>query len=140
MRTECDKCGQCCKGSMGPFIFSSDVRDICKTLNKTEEIFLKEYCVKHAFILEGSTYEIFTIRQLDGRCFFLNEDNLCEIYDVRPYQCKNAPYNFLAGYGLWDHMKCIDKQLESKAQTTEKDICILSELIDKGYKFERRDE
>lgn len=140
MRTECDKCGQCCKGSMGPFIFPSDVGDICKTLKKTEENFIKEYCVKHAFILEHIKYEIFTIRQLDGRCFFLNEDNLCKIYDVRPYQCKNAPYNFLARYGLWDHMKCIDKQLESTAQTTEKDIRILSELIDKGYKFERRDK
>lgn len=141
MRIDCNKCGQCCKGTMGPFVFPSDIGRICRILNKTEENFIKEYCVKQTLVVNHDIFEIYTIRQKrDGSCFFLNEYNLCAIYEDRPYQCKNAPYNFLSGYGLWDHMKCIDKQLESNAQTIEKDMCILSEIIDKGYKFERRDE
>ena len=33
-----------------------------------------------------------SFRQYEGRCAFLNEDNLCDIYDVRPKACAAFPH------------------------------------------------
>jgi Fe-S-cluster containining protein len=39
-----------------------------------------------------------TIKRKEGYCPFLNKDNSCKIYSVRPYPCKAFPFMILPGY------------------------------------------
>ena len=41
---KCNKCGLCCQGSMGPFIFPSDLESISNFLGIEKQQFLKSYC------------------------------------------------------------------------------------------------
>ena len=133
--TSCKKCGECCKGSMGPFVFPSDVERISHTMNISEREFLKEYCQKNVLSVDDKNIIIFSAKHINGSCIFLTEQHLCKIYTYRPYQCVNAPYNFMSQSGFWSHMKCIDYSLLQKCNSQDADKTILSELIEKGYKY-----
>lgn len=137
---QCKKCGNCCKGSMGPFVFPSDVIKISDALGVDCNSFLKIYCVKNMLNIDQENLEIYSIRCNSNGCIFLTNNNLCEIYSTRPYQCINAPYGFLSQHNLWTHMKCLDHELLKYSDSTETDFIIFKELIDIGYKkFERSD-
>lgn len=137
---QCKKCGNCCKGSMGPFVFPSDVIKISNTLGVNYNYFLKTYCVKNTLYIDHEKVEIYSICCNNNGCIFLTNNNLCGIYSTRPYQCINAPYGFLSQHNLWSHMKCLNQELLQKSNSAESDYIIFKELIDIGYKkFERSD-
>lgn len=129
---KCHKCGSCCQGSMGPFIFPSDLSLISASLSIEKHAFLTEYCTPFN-IPNSSGVVIYSLKIQKSRCIFLNESNLCSIYDCRPYQCKNAPFNFLAEYRFWKHMRCIKEDDFVGINSTESDKKIFKELITIGY-------
>ncbi|MBQ8540110.1 MAG: YkgJ family cysteine cluster protein [Clostridia bacterium] len=131
----CKRCGSCCKGTMGPFVFPSDATRISDSLNISKMEFLEKYCIKNTLGLSNLVIDIYSLKLSDNGCVFLNEDNLCDVYDFRPYQCVNAPYHFLSQSGFWQHMKCLDFKLLSESNSEEEDAEILKELIDVGYSF-----
>ncbi len=128
----CNKCGLCCQGSMGPFVFPSDLQRISTSLGIEKKLFLAEYCV-HCDIPNTSMLTIFSLKMRDGRCIFLNKSNLCEIYEDRPYQCKNAPFKFLADYRFWKHMPCVEEKDFNNINSSELDKQIFKELLTIGY-------
>ncbi len=134
MKTTCNKCGQCCKGSMGPFVFPSDVIRISNKLNIAPQNFLDKYCNKNCISILKKDVEIYSVKLNNSSCMFLNNENLCSIYDIRPYQCVEAPYNFLSRYGLWNHMRCLDYEYLSHCNSDESDSIIFTEIINNGYK------
>ncbi len=135
MNYPCKKCGSCCKGKMGPFIFPSDLIKICDNLNVSKRAFLEKYCNKNVLILNFMEVDIYCLKLSNSSCIFLNDKNLCDIYNFRPYQCIKAPYHFLSKSGFWNHMKCIDFETLSESNSDREDAEILKELIDVGYVF-----
>lgn len=137
MPKDCLKCGQCCKGEIGPFIFPSDVDLIAKNIGVSSFVFLEKYCERHVFNTNFGKLAIYTAKCDSNGCVFLR-NNLCKIYEVRPYQCVNSPFNFLGDYKFWEHMKCIERNDFKTVNTLSNDTAMFKQIIDIGYhSFER---
>lgn len=118
---KCNKCGKCCFGVIGPVIFPDDLEFISTFLNISPLAFISEYCKRDSIHLQNQNVEIYYLKIKEGHCVFLNNFNLCQIYNYRPYQCRNAPFGFLAKYELWSHMECIKKEDFYDIDSHEKD-------------------
>ncbi len=129
---KCNKCGICCKGSLGPFIFPSDLKSISSYLRIEKHQFLNRYCELNT-IPNDFGLLIYSLKTYDGKCVFLNESNLCEIFEHRPYQCKNAPFRFLSKYEFWHDMPCIEEKDFIGVDSLEADKAVFEELITIGY-------
>lgn len=128
----CQRCGKCCYSNIGAFIFPSDVKKISDFMQLTPADFVMKWCEEHVLHINNENVKIFTLKIKDGKYSFLN-DNLCKIFDCRPYQCMNAPYNFLAKYSFWSHMACVEKEDFIGIDSSLNDRTIFSELLDNGY-------
>ncbi len=81
-KIDCLSCANCCKSSP-PIIILSDIKRISKHLNISPKQFKRQY------ILEDINGEMsFNIVP----CRFLNDDNSCQIYDIRPEACRRFPH------------------------------------------------
>lgn len=79
---DCLSCANCCKSSP-PIITSSDIKRISKYLNISPKQFKRQY------VLEDVDGEMsFNLVP----CRFLNDDNSCQIYDIRPEACRRFPH------------------------------------------------
>jgi Fe-S-cluster containining protein len=85
----CDSCdAQCCSGESGEILFSkTELSAISDYLQISTNEFLQNYCRK-----EGYRYSIKELK-IGGQylCIFL-EKNRCQIYPVRPTQCRTFPF------------------------------------------------
>lgn len=134
---ECKKCGQCCRGKMGPIIFPSDVNDICDMVGVSTKNFLHNFCCLGKVVLKDRYIKVYYLKIINGACVFL-DNNLCKIFPYRPYECRNAPYNFMAKYSLWSHMKCITEDKFENINSLEQDKKIFKQLLSEGYsRYER---
>jgi Fe-S-cluster containining protein len=79
---DCMKCANCCK-TLGPRFKTTDIVRISKHLRMKESVFIDTYLT----VDEDADYVAKSLP-----CPFLEEDNSCSIYDVRPGDCKNYPY------------------------------------------------
>lgn len=130
---KCIKCGKCCYCSTGPIVFPSDVKRISRFLKINPKKLLEKYCQKlYVEVLMGK-FEIYHFNVTQGHCIFLTQNNLCDIYNVRPYQCINAPYKFLSSSGFWNHIPCLDKAKLKRSNSQNLDSIILCEIINEGY-------
>jgi len=101
----CSKCdGRCCRGESGYiFVNSEEIKKIAEFLGLDIETFKKDYLNKVKY-----RYSIKELK-IDGEyecLFFDNKTNSCEIYEVRPKQCRTFPF--------WDYFK--DKVDEVKKE------------------------
>ena len=87
LRFSCTQCGNCCRNH-GEYAFvylaARDVTAIAGHLGLPESLFLKRYCRE----VDGWI----TLRMDLPACPFLEEDNRCGIYPVRPKQCATWPF------------------------------------------------
>lgn len=130
---KCNRCGLCCQGSIGPFIFPSDLESISNFLGIEKQRFLACYCECNN-IPNNAKLIIYSLKMRDGKCIFLNNSNLCEIFEHRPYQCKNAPFKFLSKYYFWKHMPCVSEEDFLGVDSSALDKIIFKELVAIGYK------
>lgn len=138
---KCNKCGQCCKGDCGPFVFPSDMPSIANYLHVNCYTFLSNYCDLHTLQVLDKQINIYSIKLCEGKCVFLGDNCLCKIYSVRPYQCIHAPFGLFSDYKFWSHMPCISETDFRENDSIENDIKMLQQLIDVGYSsFERGDK
>ena len=79
---DCLACANCCK-TTPPLITNKDISRISK----------------HLKIKEGEFMELYVVTDSDGDyifkttpCVFLDNDNYCMIYDVRPKACREYPH------------------------------------------------
>jgi Fe-S-cluster containining protein len=88
LRFRCTQCGNCCRNH-GEYSFVNltevELRAIPQYLGISREDFLRRYCTKAA----GS---LWTLRMDSPACPFLDSDNRCAIYPVRPKQCATWPF------------------------------------------------
>jgi len=81
-RTDCLECANCCK-TTGPLFTNADVERIAKHLRLKPQKFISEYLK----VDEDNDYVLHQVP-----CAFLDADNYCSIYDVRPKACREFPH------------------------------------------------
>ena len=81
-KIDCLDCANCCKNH-SPTFKATDIKRISTYLGLKEADFVDTY-----FKLDEEND--FVVKQ--SPCAFLNEDNSCHIYDVRPSDCSRYPY------------------------------------------------
>lgn len=79
---DCLQCANCCK-TTGPLYTEKDIERIAKHLRMKISDF-------EAKFLKTDEDNDKVLQNLP--CFFLNEDNMCSIYEVRPKACREYPH------------------------------------------------
>ncbi len=81
-KTDCLKCANCCK-TTGPLFTLADIERISKHRRQKPQQFIDKYLR----IDEDKDYVLQSLP-----CTFLDKDNTCFIYDVRPKACREFPH------------------------------------------------
>lgn len=81
-KADCLACANCCKTTPA-IVERSDIKRIAKFLGIPPKVFSRKY------LLEDFGGEMVVQRV---PCTFLNEDNTCQIYEVRPKACREYPH------------------------------------------------
>ncbi|WP_461532166.1 YkgJ family cysteine cluster protein [Sinomicrobium sp.] len=79
---DCLKCANCCK-TRGPLFTDADIERIARHLKLKPQQFIERYLR----IDEDKDYVLQSLP-----CTFLDADNYCLIYDVRPKACREYPH------------------------------------------------
>ena len=80
--TDCLSCANCCK-TTSPIFTEKDIRRISKYLKMKESRFIDQY-------LQRDEDDFMVLKT--SPCTFLDHDNSCFIYDVRPKACSEYPH------------------------------------------------
>lgn len=86
--TDCLQCANCCRTTPA-LVTRSDAKRIAKHLGIPPKTFIRKY------LLEDTNGELM-IQKVP--CTFLQEDNTCEIYEVRPQACREYPHTNQSGF------------------------------------------
>ena len=81
-RTDCLKCANCCK-TTGPLFTTQDIERIAKFMKMKPQQFIERY-------LRVDEDKDFVLQSVP--CTFLDSENYCSIYDVRPKACREFPH------------------------------------------------
>lgn len=81
-KTDCLTCANCCK-TTGPLFTMIDIERIAKHLKLKPQQFIEQYLR----IDEDKDYVLKSVP-----CTFLDAENYCMIYDVRPKACREFPH------------------------------------------------
>jgi Fe-S-cluster containining protein len=81
-RTDCLQCANCCK-TTGPLFTDRDIERIAKYLKMKVQRFTAQY-------LKMDEDDDRVLQRVP--CTFLDADNYCSIYDVRPKACREFPH------------------------------------------------
>ena len=86
LRFECTGCGKCCTGAPGyTWVNAEEIQNIADFLQLTVDEFSKKYLRR----VKGRLSLLELPKTYD--CIFL-KDNKCQIYSVRPTQCRTYPW------------------------------------------------
>ncbi len=89
--TVCKQCkALCCKGEGYVFLSKYDIDNISSFLGLDVGQFVKLYTRKAVYGKKVSLVNLKINGEL--RCVFLDKFNRCEIYEVRPNQCREFPF------------------------------------------------
>lgn len=81
-RTDCLSCANCCK-TTSPIFTEKDISRIAKYLKMKDDKFIDLY-------LQRDSDDFMVLKT--APCTFLDQDNSCFIYDVRPKACSEYPH------------------------------------------------
>ena len=81
-KTDCLTCANCCK-TTGPLFTTADIERIAKHFKQKPQQFIAQYLK----IDEDNDYVLQNLP-----CVFLDDENYCIIYDVRPKACREFPH------------------------------------------------
>ncbi len=82
LKTDCLTCANCCK-TTSPIFTEKDISRISKYLKMKERNFVDQY-------LQRDEDDFMVLKE--APCTFLDSDNTCFIYDVRPKACSEYPH------------------------------------------------
>ena len=83
----CVKCGNCCRLPGYVYVTRREIPEIAKYLKLKVNDFVER------FTRFAPKPYLSLIEKKDKSCVFL-KDNRCQIYKVRPGQCRNYPFNW----------------------------------------------
>jgi Fe-S-cluster containining protein len=81
-KIDCLSCANCCK-TTGPLFTDADIERIAKYLRMKPQQFIAQY-------LRIDEDKDYVLQQVP--CSFLDQDNACFIYEVRPKACREFPH------------------------------------------------
>ncbi|SHF94348.1 hypothetical protein SAMN05444396_1033 [Flavobacterium segetis] len=81
-KTNCLNCANCCK-TTGPLFTSADIERVAKYLRQKPQQFINNY-------LRVDEEQDYVLQNVP--CNFLDHENACMIYDVRPKACREFPH------------------------------------------------
>lgn len=81
-KTDCLECANCCK-TTGPLFTNADIERIAKHLKLKPQQFIEQYLK----VDEDNDYVLQSVP-----CTFLDAENYCLIYEVRPKACREFPH------------------------------------------------
>ena len=81
-KTDCLGCGNCCK-TTGPLFTLADIERISKHLKQKPQQFIEQ----NLRVDEDNDYVLKSVP-----CTFLDAENYCMIYEVRPKACREFPH------------------------------------------------
>lgn len=81
-KIDCLACAHCCK-TTGPLFNQADIDRLAKHLGLSGAAFIAQYLR----LDEDNDYVLQTVP-----CSFLDQDNYCTIYEVRPKACREYPH------------------------------------------------
>lgn len=81
-KTDCLQCANCCK-TTGPLFTTKDIDRLARHFNLSGQAFIRQYLRKDE---DGD----WVLQQVP--CPFLEDNNECRIYDVRPKACREYPH------------------------------------------------
>ncbi|MEC5167118.1 Fe-S-cluster containining protein [Flavobacterium sp. PL11] len=81
-KTNCLNCANCCK-TTGPLFTTADIERIAKYLRQKPQQFINNY-------LRVDEEQDYVLQNIP--CSFLDHENACMIYDVRPKACREFPH------------------------------------------------
>ena len=81
-KIDCLSCANCCK-TTGPLFTQTDIERIANHLNTSPADFIQEY-------LRIDEDNDFVLKSVP--CTFLDSENYCSIYEVRPKACREYPH------------------------------------------------
>ncbi|MFN3640551.1 MAG: YkgJ family cysteine cluster protein [Flavobacterium sp.] len=81
-KTDCLKCANCCK-TTGPLFTTSDIERIAKHFRLKPQQFINQY-------LKIDEDQDYVLQSLP--CIFLDAENYCMMYEVRPKACREFPH------------------------------------------------
>ena len=81
-KTDCLTCANCCK-TTGPLFTLADIERIAKYLKQKPQQFISQY-------LEIDEDKDYVLQRVP--CTFLDNENACMIYNVRPKACREFPH------------------------------------------------
>ena len=81
-KTNCLNCANCCK-TTGPLFTIADIERIAKYLRQKPQQFINNY-------LRVDEEQDYVLQNIP--CSFLDHENACMIYDVRPKACREFPH------------------------------------------------
>lgn len=87
-KVDCLQCANCCRTTPA-LVTRPDAKRIAKHLGIPPKTFIKKY------LLEDVNGELMIARV---PCTFLNDDNTCDIYEVRPQACREYPHTNQNGF------------------------------------------
>ncbi len=87
-KTNCLKCANCCKTTPA-IVERSDAKRIARFLGIPPKSFIRKYLLED---IDGGM----VIQRVP--CTFLNSDNSCQIYEVRPKACREYPHTDQKGF------------------------------------------
>lgn len=78
----CSDCANCCK-TLGPRVNQNDIRKLAKYSGQRDIDFIDKYLMRDEDM-------DFVFKNIP--CPFLQDDNLCSVYDARPKACREYPH------------------------------------------------
>ena len=83
----CPKCQECCTREPGWFV-PDELPLAARFMNLSEREFVARFCEEHR---EDGVLAIAPVRK-PGKteCVFLNSTGLCDIHEVKPYECRKV--------------------------------------------------
>jgi Fe-S-cluster containining protein len=91
---ECLRCGGCCSISGFVRAIDEEIEEIADYLDLSPDAIRERYTTTMG--LDGGTVAIFLDHPGTTRCIFLDDENQCRIYAVRPAQCRTFPLEWRA--------------------------------------------
>lgn len=95
IRFACKQCGKCCIWEGWVSLYPMDIDRISQYLGISHKKFIEEYTIhfleRYVFTDSCQTIPSLKLRRHKKGCIFLI-DTKCEIHQVKPVVCKNAPF------------------------------------------------
>ena len=131
----CTGCGDCCRGGGNVYFSDDELQDLKEYLKLNDEKWklLKNQLIR--FKKNG-----LNVHSSPKACIFINAENKCRIYPVRPLQCRSYPYwpsVFESRKELVLHMKKCPGFKEESEKITSLQILRRVNITEKNFNLQQ---